>query len=363
MNAHCGGGAGPDRDVRFWRELSRTVQAQRIPFSGSLALTHHCNLACVHCYAREGKDHPPEPPTRRWLEIMDEIRDAGCLYLLLTGGEPLFRGDFSRIYTHAKRSGFLTTVFTNATLVDAKILDLFTDLPPYLVEVSLYGASPRVHDRITGVPGSFERARRGIDALLERGINLRLKSVLMTLNFDDFPALEALSRRLGVKFRFDPALFPLFSGDKTPLDLRVEPRRAVEREMSDPARREEWLGFLAQFDGPVGDDGLYNCGSGVNTFHVDAAGWLYPCLMVRDPRYSLVSGSFRKGWAGAFNDFRRSEPPRDMPCRDCDRKLLCGYCPGFFAMETDSEYTPSKYICDIGTYRYRELLAGRLEVG
>ena len=46
-----------------------------------------------------------------------EIKEAGCLYLLLTGGEPLLREDFPEIYTFAKHNGFLVTVFTNGTLL------------------------------------------------------------------------------------------------------------------------------------------------------------------------------------------------------------------------------------------------------
>ena len=30
------------------------------------------------------------------LSVIDEITEAGCLYLLITGGEPLLRNDFSR---------------------------------------------------------------------------------------------------------------------------------------------------------------------------------------------------------------------------------------------------------------------------
>ena len=40
---------------------------------------------------------------------------AGCLWLLITGGEPLIRPDFLDVYTHAKRKGLIITLFTNGT--------------------------------------------------------------------------------------------------------------------------------------------------------------------------------------------------------------------------------------------------------
>ena len=52
------------------------------------------------------------------MRLLREAADAGCLMMLLTGGEPLLRPDFLDIYTAAKRLGMIVTVFTNASLVN-----------------------------------------------------------------------------------------------------------------------------------------------------------------------------------------------------------------------------------------------------
>lgn len=360
MTSACAWPTSTD-DARFWRALEQAVSERRIPFSGSLALTNRCNLACVHCYAREGGDGAGELGTRRWLGILDELHDAGCLYLLLTGGEPLLRRDFAEIYGHAKRSGFLVTLFTNGTLIDESVIDLFRSLPPYRVEVSLYGAKAAAHDRVTAVPGSFDRALRGIESLLKEGFAVSLKSVLMTANEKEFPAIERLARGLGARFRFDAGIFPAWSGDNGPIGLRVPPERAVELEMADPARRREWHDFLEAFRGRADDPGLYDCGSGINTFHVEPDGWLHPCLMVRNVRHALAEGSFQEGWEGVLRGFRDGTPGAAMPCSGCEKKLLCGYCPGFFALETGSESVPSEYLCAMGHHRYEALNSLALE--
>ena len=346
---------GGKDDDQFWRALSEKVAGRRIPFSGSLALTHRCNLGCVHCYAREGCTEAAggELAIQQWKKIIGELKAAGCLYLLLTGGEPLLRADFPEIYSFAKQNGFLVSVFTNGTLVDEKILELFSSLPPRLVEISLYGASAGTHDRVTGAPGSFAAAMRALDRLLARGIKVSLKSVLLTLNADDMPAVEELARRRNVQFRLDAAVFPSLEGDRSPLGLRVLPEQAVELEMADPERRREWQEFLAAFAGMPDAGGLFNCGSGVNTFHVDPQGWMYPCLMVRSPRYSLVRGSFQEGWSREFTAFRSLAAA--MPCRDCEQKLLCGYCPGFFELENNDPRVPSQYLCAIGKLRFARI--------
>ena len=187
---------------------------------------------------------PARPPRRRrrgelstaeWRRILDEVTRAGCLYFLITGGEPLLRPDFREIYRHAKENGLLVTLFTNATLVDEAMADFFAEFPPRSIEISLYGAGPAVHDAITGSPGSFQKRLEGIQRLLSRRLPVWLKSMLMSLNRDEIPELRELAAGLGVRFRIDALLFPRFDRDPGPLGLRVSPEEAVAAEL--PTRR------------------------------------------------------------------------------------------------------------------------------
>ena len=146
------------------------------------------------------------------------------------------RDDFPEIYRHAKENGLLVTLFTNGTIVTEKIVELFCELPPVEVEISIYGATAEVYESITRVPGSYEKCMRGIRGLLDRGIRVNLKTILMTINRHEFSAMENMARELGVRFRFDAAISPCIDGDKTPLSLRVPPEEAIEKEMSDPAK-------------------------------------------------------------------------------------------------------------------------------
>jgi radical SAM protein with 4Fe4S-binding SPASM domain len=343
-------------DAQYWKGFSSKIDNQRVPISGSLALTHRCNLVCVHCYAKEELSQhdisSTELSTSQWEKIITEIKEAGCLYLLLTGGEPLLREDFTELYTFAKCNGFLVTLFTNGALVTDRIVELLRKLPPRLVEISLYGANAETHDHVTGIPGSFTQALKGIEKLIAKGIHVGLKSVLMTLNVDEFSAIEKLAQSYGVKFRLDAAIFPSLAGDRSPLDLRVSPEQAVALEFSDPGRVREWHEFLDRFRCVPSGDRLYVCGAGKTTFHIDPQGWLYPCLMVRAHKYSLLSGSFQTGWAGDVSRIREETAGKDFFCSDCKQKLLCGYCPGFFDLENGLGQVQSEYLCAMGRLRH-----------
>ena len=168
----------------FSEWLHRKVGDQRIPISGSLEVTLRCNLRCQHCYIpgeRRLSRKERELSLGEIQRILDEITDAGCLWLLLTGGEPLLRRDFLDIYTYAKRKGLLLTFFTNGTLVTRRIADHLAEWRPFNIEITLYGATQETYERVTGIPGSYTRCRRGIDLLLERNLPLGLKTMVMTL--------------------------------------------------------------------------------------------------------------------------------------------------------------------------------------
>jgi radical SAM protein with 4Fe4S-binding SPASM domain len=351
-------------DKHYLEGFSRNIQSQRVPFSGSLALTHRCNLGCIHCYAKEGPlQHDissAELSSGQWKKIISEIKEAGCLYLLLTGGEPLLREDFPEIYSFVKKNGFLVTVFTNGTLVSDRIAELFREFPPRLVEISLYGASAETHDRITGIPGSFERALQGIEKLIGQGIQVGLKSVLMTLNIDGFSAIGDLAQRYGVKFRLDAAIFPTLAGDIRPTDLRVSPEQAVALEMADPERAREWREYFAKFRIVPYGKKVFACSAGKTNFHVDPDGILFPCLIARSHKYSLKHGNFQEGWNGEIARIREEEVNDGYRCGVCEKKLICGFCPGFFGLEHGQNHVPSDYVCAMGKLRYEYITNGQV---
>jgi radical SAM protein with 4Fe4S-binding SPASM domain len=335
------------------------ARERRIPLAGSIDLTYRCNLGCVHCYlgsrAERQKHSSREMRTGRIFEVIDEIIDAGCLYLLLTGGEPLLRDDFSEIYRHTKERGLVVTVFSNGTLVTDKVISLFRDFPPREVEISLYGATAHTYERITGVPGSYEKCLRGIKLLVDNNIKVNLKTILMNLNSHELLDMENMAKRLGAKFRFDAAISPCFGGDKTPLKFRVSPEEAIEMEFSDSERVQRWRKFFDDSKSHLLVDTLYGCGAGVTGFHIDPFGNLQPCMMILDIQYNLHETGFLTGWNDMILKISDKKAGSDFACRSCEKINLCGYCPAFFRLENGAEDVRSEYICRMGDLRYQRI--------
>ncbi|NIM95879.1 MAG: radical SAM protein [Anaerolineales bacterium] len=297
-----------------------------------------------------------ELSTEKICSIIDELTEAGCLYLLLTGGEPLMRKDFAKIYTYAKERGLLITVFTNGTLITDDVVTLFKDLPPRFVEISLYGATPLTYEMITGIHGSFQRCMDGIQSLLDHQINVRLKTILMTPNRHEFYEIKRIAEDFGVEFRFDAGIFPTLDGDLSPMLFRVSPEEAIEKEFADPEKRDEWQEFYDRYHGVPLLDTLYQCGAGVSNFHIDPYGHLQPCLMTSVVQYNLRDGAFSSGWYDVIPKIRERKIKQDHPCSDCETITMCGYCPAFFDLENGLEEQPSDYLCSIGHLRFQEII-------
>ena len=344
-------------NAEFIRNFNKRSAELRIPVSGTIDLTHRCNLRCIHCYlgSNARATMQKEMDTGMILTVIDEICEAGCLYLLFTGGEPLLREDFPEIYQHAKYKGMIITVFTNGTLITDKILDLFDDLPPYRVEISLYGATASTYEKISGVTGSYEKCINGINRLLSRKIHVSLKTILMTANSHEFFDIKNIAQELGVKFRFDAEIFPALDSNRSPLDLRVTVIDAIEKEFADNKKLDQWNNYFQKTKEQTLPDTLYNCGAGVTGFYIDPYGNLQPCLMVTNIKYSLQAGSFTEGWQTVISGIIKKEPGRASACNICEKRHVCSFCPAFFELENGSADLPSEYICSMGNHRFQRV--------
>ncbi|OQA29041.1 MAG: Antilisterial bacteriocin subtilosin biosynthesis protein AlbA [Verrucomicrobia bacterium ADurb.Bin345] len=370
------GAQGLEADADFLQRFRREIAGRRVPFTGSIELTRRCNLRCVHCYCGDQdsiREAQGEELSRdRWMSLLDELAEAGCLDLLFSGGEPMLRRDFPALFAHAKKLGMIVTVFCNGTLVDDRVLDVFRDLPPLLVEVSLYGAAVETHERVTQSPGSYRRMREGVDRLLAAGLRVGLKTVLMTINRAEYAAMERLADSLGVSWRSDSALFPCLpnqdsgarpnvcgscSGASSVLDYRVPEDEAAALECSRASRTDALRKAWESTSRPV-TDALYTCGSGLTGFHLDPYGGLQPCLMATGYRESAVELGFAEAWRRIAR-IREVRAPEGYACNRCDLQPLCSGCPALFDLENGNPAVRSEYICSLAQQRFARVSNGQ----
>ncbi len=339
----------------FGRRLRSKIAGRRVPIAGSLELTFRCNLRCVHCYLRDAWPGGPDKDELNRAEVcdlLDQLVDEGCLWLLLTGGEPLVRSDFLDIYTHAKQRGLLVTLFTNGTLITEQIADYLQEWRPFVVEITLYGHSRETYEAVTGVPGSYERCKRGIELLVERDIPLRLKTMALTLNKHEIQAMKEYATELGLGFRFDPMVNAGLNGSPNPASFRLTPEEVVQFDLADADRRRDFERFCEKYvRQPTEHKHIYVCGAGLSYFHIDPHGLLSLCIMSRSRSYDLRRGSFRAGWEEFLPQVRYQTASDEYQCNRCELLALCGQCPGWAYLEHGDEEARVEFLCRVAHLR------------
>lgn len=328
------------------------LDGQRVPLHGHIEITNHCNLRCKHCYVARDSGRS-ELTEAECLALLDEMAEAGCLRLLLTGGEPLARKDFLSSYTHAKQRGFLITLFTNGTLLTTELADFLQQYPPLLVEISLYGSNQEVYECMTQTPSSFAACVKAIDLLAEKGIRLVLKTVATKATIKDLPAMRDYAEAIGVPFKYDPFILPRLDGSKEPLDLRVPATTVVSLEMESIRRapHDELLRNLSRDKSPkppvVVGGPLYSCHAGVDAFHIDSAGLMSLCVLSRVPSYDLRTMSFAEAWRRLTATRDSLICTKEFKCVGCVLRPECPWCPARAELETGDTQSPIPYMCEI----------------
>lgn len=346
--------------AQFSLELHRDVNALAVPVNGTIEISNRCPLECVHCYNNlpmgDAVARKRELTTEEHYRILDELSELGCLWLLFTGGEIFARHDFLDIYRYAKRKGFLITLFTNGTLITEKIADALAEMPPFVIEITLYGRTKATYESLTGIPGSFEKCIRGIHLLLERKLPLKLKTVALTINKHEIRAMQRFAEELGCEFKFDAMINPRIDCSSSPLAVRLTPEDIVSLDLDEPLRISEWRRLAMNYPMPdLPEDGsmpeLYNCGGGVNSFAIDPYGDMTICVLSHFDKYNVRDGSVREGWETFLRGVRRKPVTRITKCTTCQLSSLCGSCAANSELEVGDPEAPVDFLCRVAHLR------------
>lgn len=330
-------------DGNYKQIVMQQARQSRTIRSATIELLDGCNFRCEHCYVRD--TYHKIANVSRLKDYLLELRQIGCIWLLLTGGEVFLHPDFLDIYIYAHRLGFEITIFTNGYLLTDKILQTFTKAPPTLIEITIYGSCPTIFDAFVGVPGAFSTIDKNIDLIHNAHIPLKLKSVLMKSNLSDFDAIKAYAHSKGLEFRWDCFLQPSLAGNIAPLENRIEAHQAAALDACDQNYIVQLSKSLA--NPPTLSNDLYTCSAGYNSIFIDADFNASICMMARNITVSLRDYPSIIDAQYDLIQIRENKPPLSVtdPCYSCVYRPLCHYCPGQFLLSTGTEYCPPHWNC------------------
>ncbi|HOK06344.1 MAG TPA: heme b synthase [Syntrophales bacterium] len=161
-------------------------------------VTRSCNLACSHCRASAlAGPYEGELDTDAAVRLLDEIASFARPVIILTGGEPLLRGDILTLVRHGRRRGLRMVLATNGTLVTDDVARELVGAGVARVSVSLDGPDEASHDAFRMVEGAFAGALRGIGALRGAGMPFQINTTVTRENLKSLPEIHDLACRLG----------------------------------------------------------------------------------------------------------------------------------------------------------------------
>ena len=220
---------GAPAPTSLWTVLGRApalyahAERERVPLFAMCECTYRCNLRCTHCFILH-KVSAPRPglvSTEHMLSLLDELAELGCLQLTLTGGETTLHPDYRVLISAARSLHLVTTLKTNATTFTRKRACDYAADPAHATEVSLYGATPEVHDAFTSVPGSFAKTTRGLAELARAGVRCKVLSIVWERNAAEVDDIARLVEDLGHQVVFDDVIHGRLDGDAAPIELRA----------------------------------------------------------------------------------------------------------------------------------------------
>lgn len=137
---------------------------------GVLVLTYACNLKCSFCYA--GYEVFGRPRTMRANEAhagIDFMQSLGIRTFTLLGGEPTIHRDLLDVVTYAADRDMGPWIVTNGVrMADEPYAESLIDAGLKGGCISLHGDTAAEHDRVTGIPGSFEQAMGAVALAVRR---------------------------------------------------------------------------------------------------------------------------------------------------------------------------------------------------
>lgn len=209
------------------------------PCTVTWEITQKCNFDCCYCFS---KNSTSVEMLRYVLidQIIDNIKSAEVMRIILTGGEPLI--NLKRLFyilDKLSNTKMGIIISTNGTMIDG---NLAKKLSKYVsaVQISLDGKQ-NTHDGIKG-RGTFEKTVRGIECCIKNDIYTQVNLIPTKLNKEEIIEVISLCENLGVnRFHLFP-LIPRGKGVKVYETLKID-KKEIERIYNDcqkAKKRRSW---------------------------------------------------------------------------------------------------------------------------
>lgn len=359
-----------DSTLKLEEQMVQLATAKRLPIGGSIELLPLCNMNCDMCYVRLSKEEMNRQGRLRtleeWISLADQMKDAGVLFLLLTGGEPLLYSGFKELYLYLQKIGMILTINTNGTLIDEEWADFFQKNPPRRINITLYGTNEETYQNLCHYPGGFQKTINGIRLLRERKIDVKVNGSLVKSNQNDGKRITDLAHSLDAAVNIDTYMYPATRersqsfNEQSRLDPEAAAKAKIEL-LKGKMTAEEFTEYAKKYttlalNTPVGENiaGQVKCRAGRSSFTINWQGQLRSCVMLTVPSADVFEVGFKNAWKYIAEETTKIK--LSSKCSRCTLRNVCQTCAACAMAETGAYDGTPEYMC-----KYTETLLSLLK--
>lgn len=166
-------------------------------------LTEACNQRCRFCYNywRDGSTPIPAPDPRLCRRTLRKLLSQVSVGTIsFSGGEPMTMPNVTDLALFSRFKGSGVNLLTNGTLLTEEHIRNFKEIGLGAIQIPLLSADPVVHDYLTCLPGSWEKAVKALRTVSDVYPGHAYAVLVMTkVNAPGIPATLELLYDCGVR--------------------------------------------------------------------------------------------------------------------------------------------------------------------
>lgn len=312
-------------------------------YSVMFDLLSGCNWECKHCYIPNHDNN--KLPIEQVKKTLNDLRRMGVFEVTFTGGEIFCRDDIMDIIKYARSLFFNVILFTNVSLLNENIIQKLSELCIGEISCTIFSLDPEIHDFITGISGSLDKAMKNIVLIKKYHIPLTIKTIVTNVNFRDSRTLKQFCEENGFFYKIDYEVFSQTDGNASPRLYRMT---ETQLELELP-----WLDSLRMFTPKKHNNSDYVCPGIQNAVAISHDGNVYPCNKMLIPIGNIYEDSIDNIWYNSpiLTELQNLQWGQLIECGSCNKNIFCKHCPGIALLEDGNICSASSLSCDITKVR------------
>lgn len=305
------------------------------PLRVFFTITHDCNLKCIHCYNLPQKNDNFKIDLSRVKDIIDRMKEAGVLEVILTGGEPFLNLHIFDIIDYILLRGIKVMINTNGLLLRDEHIDEFKKRKDITLSLGIDGVFPKTNDFIRG-KGSFKKAIEILKKLSKERINIYIGFTATHKNFFDILKLRRFFRDFNVS--------------RVIVNIFIRTGRGYEYSNILALNKLEFglLKCLAYFNANMNTKPIVtvitSCNAGHIEANIDYRGDMFFCELLHYPLANILVEDIKKIWNSPRILSLMDADKFDSHCKICFFRRRCkGSCRAEVFSATGNLYAGNPY--------------------